>query len=68
MHVLRKTFYPFETSINTLVCGWRFEMAHDITVHTERESISLRFSSNSEALASELLENIEEMLLTVVNN
>ena len=45
---------------NTPVCGWIFETTDNITIEY-RWKISSRFSSNSEADASELLENLEEM-------
>ena len=48
---------PFVTG-NTPVCGWRFE-----PVHVVLRKISLRFPSNSEADASELLINIEEIFI-----
>ena len=48
---------PFATG-NTPVCGWRFE-----PVHVVLKKISLRFPSNSEADASELLINIEEIFI-----
>ena len=40
---------------------WRFETAQYITMHVYRGNNSSRFSRNSEANASELLENLEEM-------
>ena len=52
---------PFATGKRP-VCGWRFKPVDNITVYVEnREIISLRFSSNSEASASELQESLEEM-------
>ena len=47
---------PFATD-NTLLCGWRLERVKVITTSTIPSSIS---SSNSEANASESLENIEK--------
>ena len=53
------TFNYFATA-----CVWRFEPANNITVHVITREHFLRFSSNSEADASELLENLKEMLVT----
>ena len=39
------------------------EHARLITMYVVLRNISSRFSSNSEALTSELLENLEEMLI-----
>ena len=51
---------------NTPVCVLRSELAGNINVHVVQRSIYSRFSSNSEANASELLENIEEMFPSCV--
>ena len=37
--------------------------AHPLTIVNKEESFSLRFSGNSEALTSELLENLEDIFL-----
>ena len=52
---------PMNNHIITCYPGFIFEPATDINVHVGTEEINLRFSSNSEAKASELLENLEKM-------
>ena len=47
-----------------LLCDWRFEHAKHNTMHVVLKKHFSRFSSNSEANASELLENLEEMKLS----
>ena len=42
---------------------WRIQYNHLFMSHTLLSEICLRFSSNSEAYASELLENLKEMFL-----
>ena len=54
------SFNPFMTG-STSVCDRRFEPADNITAHVVQRKHRSRFSSNSEAFASELLENVEEM-------
>ena len=46
----------------TFLIRWRFEsVGNSCTVHVVQRSIPPKFSSNSEADASELLENLKEM-------
>ena len=53
---------PFDTG-NPWVCGRRFEDVQYITLCTYyRGNISSRLSSNYEAFASELLENIQKLV------
>ena len=53
---------PF-ASDNTLLCDSIYKPAKNITVDMYyRRNISSRFSGNSEAKASELPENLEEIL------
>ena len=50
---------------NTPLCGWSFKLADNTIVHTVVSKHSSRFSRNSEAGASELLENLEECVFVV---
>ena len=47
------------TSLTLYHCDWKFIFVYNTTVFVV--NMSSRFSSKSEAFASELLENIEEM-------
>ena len=43
---------------NTALCSWIFELAKYIYACSANETFTSRFSNNSEAIASELLENL----------
>ena len=48
---------------NTLVCSCTFEPAVDITLHVISKKHSFRYSSNSEALVSELKKKVSSLIL-----
>ena len=58
--IIISTYIPLAAD-NMATCGWRFEHAKHIANHVLPRNLSLRFSDNSKANASELLENLEEM-------
>ena len=53
-------FHTFKAE-NTLACGSRFEHAKHITLHVVSRKYFFNISRNSEANASESLENIKEI-------
>ena len=53
------------TTGHTPVCGWRFQPADNITVHVVQMKYFFNFLSDSEASASELLENVSSLLVVV---